>query len=397
MQTKYTNTDKLIIALTWLYLVSFNLFSMSGLATPLMLAITVLVLVNINFKMEIFTFHLITMQFCLFCYASAFWAMNGRLSLAVGSAIFQTLISLWIFYAYYQKLPDVRILFKIVQWSGYFVLIYAYFYYGVDNIVASEESSRIDTEFVNVNVLGTLAAMVMVIHAYFFLYEKRSLDIVMMFPALFIIGATQSRKALVVLVFGIIALYTVKQMRKSRKNLIPFVKILFFLAIFIIVLLALSKTGVFSGLTNRIEGLIASITGVGEEDSSAMVRKFYRQIGWIQFSRTPLAGIGMDNARILSNIAMDKSAYLHCNYAELAADGGVLGLFSYYIIFLYLLYKEMKYVKYDNMAVLVVVLILVRLISDWGAVSYYSKSTYFYLMIYYLHLNTMRKRYPNIK
>ena len=105
----------------------------------------------------------------------------------------------------------------------------------------------------------------------------------------------------------------------------------------------------------------------------------------------------MDNARILANIAMGKSAYLHCNYAELAADGGVLGLISYYIIYIYLLYKEMKYVKYDNSAVLVIVLVLVRLLTDWGAVSYYTKSTYFYIMIYYLHVNTMRKKYPRIK
>ena len=393
----YNNTDKLIIALTWFYLVAFNLFSMSGLATPLMFGITILVLVNINFKMEIFTFHLITMQFCLFCYLSAFWAMNGRLSIYVGSAIFQTLISLWIFYAYYQKLPDVRILFKIVQWSGYFILLYAYFYYGVENIVATEEGERLQSEFVNVNILGTLAATVIVIHGYFYLFEKRSADVLMMIPAVFIIGATQSRKALIIAVFGIMALYTVKQMRKNKNNLIPFAKMVFFFFVFVAALILISKTGLFAGITGRMEGLIASMTGEGDADSSALVRKFYRQIGWIQFSRTPLAGIGMDNARILANIAMGKSAYLHCNYAELAADGGVLGLISYYIIYIYLLYKEMKYVKYDNSAVLVIVLVLVRLLTDWGAVSYYTKSTYFYIMIYYLHVNSMRKKYPRIK
>ena len=94
---------------------------------------------------------------------------------------------------------------------------------------------------------------------------------------------------------------------------------------------------------------------------------------------------------------MGKSAYLHCNYAEMAADGGVLGLISYYIMFLYVLFKEIKFSKFDNSAVLVITLIIIRLISDWGSVSYYNKLTYFYLMIYYLHLNTMRKRYPQIK
>ena len=396
-QMTYTGTDKLIIALTWFYLVAFSLLSMTGWATPLMFLITILVLVNINFKMEIFTFHLITMQFCLFCYISAFWAMNGRLSIAVGSAIFQTLISLWIFYAYYQKLPDVRILFKITMWSGYFVVMYTYFFYGVSDIVSSEETDRLNTEFLNVNVLGTMAALSMVMHFYFFLFEKKSADILMMIPAVFIIGATQSRKALISVILGILILYTLKQYRKNRNNLLPFIKIILFFIFFIALMFFLSKTGMFAGMTSRMEGLIASITGEGDADSSAIVRKFYRQIGWIQFSRTPLAGIGIANAPILTNIAMGKSAYLHCNYAEMAADGGVLGLISYYIMFLYVLFKEIKFSKFDNSAVLVITLIIIRLISDWGSVSYYNKLTYFYLMIYYLHLNTMRKRYPQIK
>ena len=122
-----------------------------------------------------------------------------------------------------------------------------------------------------------------------------------------------------------------------------------------------------------------------------------RQIGWIQFSRTPLLGVGMGCARILTEKAMDIDSYLHCNYAELAADGGAVGLISYYSIFIYALIKEFKYFRVDDMASLIITLIFIRLTTDWGAVSYYKKTTYFYVMIYYLHILYCQQKYKHVK
>ena len=66
-------------------------------------------------------------------------------------------------------------------------------------------------------------------------------------------------------------------------------------------------------------------------------------------------------------------------------------------MYLYVLAKEYKYLKYERLSALIFLWVMIKFVTDWGAVSYYSKINLFYLMIYYLHIDLMRKKYPNIK
>ncbi len=394
-----TEKDKIIQFSTFAFLVTFNVLSTTSFATPLMFLFTVIILVNINFKMDFYKYHLFVMQFCMFCYSSIFWARNGLITLNTSKAILQVIICMFIFYDYYKKFNDIHVLLKIYMWSSYVVVFVTYAYYGPSAFIESMEDARLDSSFANVNYIAMVASTVLVIHTYYVLYEKEPKwqFLLVGIPTLLVISATQSRKALVTFAVGVTLLYIIKYSMKGRGNLIPYIKIFTGLVIAIILVYLLSDTALFSGITHRMEGLIASITGEGEEDSSSYARRFYRQIGWIQFSRTPVLGIGINNAFMLTNIATGKNAYLHCNYAELAADGGSVGLFSYYIIFAYVFFKELKYVRKDTSAIIIIVWIINRLIYDWGAVTYTNKMTYFIIMIYYLHLSYMEKKYPSPK
>ena len=401
MQTsKYTRTEIFIFFLTWWFITSTVVLEHSGIGTYVLLGCSLLILVCSNLKLEIYIFHVMVLQFCLFCYATVFWAMNGRTSLEVSNVIFRYLLLIFILYSYYQKKKDITILFKIVMWAGYFITFYSYVVHGNSILVAAEgqETRRLIHSFANVNNIGMIVATSIIIHAYFYLFEKKTMTILFAIPALYVVAATQSRKALIMVVVGVGLLYVTKYLRNSKQpgDLRPYFKIIGFVSFFTLAILLLARYGPFEGLTARMEGLWASVTGEGEEDASSALRKMYRKIGWIQFGRTPLAGIGINNARILTGRALDKDAYLHNNYAELAADGGSLGLLSYYIMFLYPLFKEFKYIKRDSSALLVVIWIIIDFVNDWGIVSYFSVLTYFKLMIYYLHLNTMRRKYPSL-
>ena len=402
MQTrKYTSFEIFIFILTWCFLTSIVVLERSNYSTVVPMGLTLTVLVSTNFKLEIHLFHIMVLQFCLFCYATMFWALNGRSTLEISNFIMRLLLMLFVWYSYYQKQKDVTILFKLLMWAGYFIAAYAYLVHGNSIMTAAEgeEVNRLRGGFANVNTIGMIVATAIIIHAYFYLFEKKSRSILIAIPAVLIIAATQSRKALVMLVLGVILLYIAKYLRNSKQSgdLRPYLKIFGFLILFTVIIFLLARYGPFSGLNQRMEGLWASITGEGEEDASSALRKMYRKIGWIQFGRTPLAGIGMNNARILTGRALDKDAYLHNNYAELAADGGSLGLISYYIIFLIPFFKELKYIKREPSALLVTIWILIDFVNDWGTVSYCSFYTYFKLMIYYLHLNTMIIKYPQRK
>jgi len=139
-----------------------------------------------------------------------------------------------------------------------------------------------------------------------------------------------------------------------------------------------------------MDGLIASFTGEGHIDSSSALRAYYRFLGFAQLEESPFLGIGMGNARILALSATGHDCYLHCNYAELAANGGIIGLILYYWIYIPILRKEWKVRKLDYCAPLILFIVFIRLVMDYGAVTYYGKTTYFLLMVALLHINKLR-------
>ena len=180
--------------------------------------------------------------------------------------------------------------------------------------------------------------------------------------------------------------------------MLPIIKFLAAGVVIAILVESLAHTGLFSGASERVQGLIASITGEGEVDSSTSLREYYRQVGWDQFLKTPIAGIGINNSSVLlSMVGSDHITYLHCNYAELAACGGLLGLISYYSIHIYLMVNELKYIKIDKSAIFFVIWLFLMLTTDWGAVSYYTKRNLFNLMVFFLHIQQMRQRHPHIR
>lgn len=392
-----TNADKFVWLITFISFVSNFLFESGDMGSPIALACTLLILVSINFKFEVQIFHLMILQFTLFCYATAFWAMGYAYAIEKGNQLFFIFIQTTILYSYYKTLPTVDKLLEIAMYGGYFVVFVAFVFFGSGRFINLGANSARLMGFGNANTLGMMAATTIVINLYYFMVKKHKRLLLLAIPAIMVIAASQSRKAIFILVVGSLTLYFLKNIRGRKDNLIPVMKFFFFLAAGIALFVFLSKTGMFSGAMHRIDGLIASFTNEGDVDSSTSKREFMREIGWIQFSRTPLLGIGMGCARILTEKAMDLDCYLHCNYAELAADGGIVGIISYYIIFIYALIKEMKYFKVDTMSSLIITLIIIRLTTDWGAVSYYKKTTYFYVMIYYLHILYCQQKYKYLK
>ena len=397
-QTTYTSNDKFLWFVTFAFL-AFN--SIGGKAeggAAVLFVVTIIFLLCSNFRFQVRPYHLFVLQFTFFCYISAFWALNGRMAIAKGNTLFQILFCTSVFYSYYSKLRNVDLLLRLIMWAGYFMVFYSYLFYGIGNVASMEsDAERLSSEFANVNSIGMKAATVVIIHLYFCMYRKWERSILLAIPTIILVASTQSRKAIVILILGPLLLYYFKYLRQSRKSLVPFARLLLFVIVLIILVITMSQTGLFSGVTQRMTNLLNSFTGEGYVDSSTSTREFFRKIGWIQFTRTPMLGVGMGNARILAIRATGHDCYLHNNYAELAANGGTVGLISYYSIFLYVLYKEFKYYKVNSVACLFIVMILIRFVSDWGAVSYYSKTTYIYLMMWFIHLDKCKKWYPKRK
>ena len=61
-------------------------------------------------------------------------------------------------------------------------------------------------------------------------------------------------------------------------------------------------------------------------------------------------------------------------------------------MYAYIGIKLLKYRKLpDPFTALMITFLALVLILDYGAVSYYSKSTYFYLMVFFLHIRNLER------
>ena len=400
MLNQYSFRERATIIATFCLYVNFFVLDNTQAGAPIALGLALFVIGINNLKFNFAPYHLFFLIFTLYCYATTFWALNGYYTLTIANGLAQSLMVMSVFYAAFSPMENnVNTLIKTILAAGYVVIFYSYFFYGFDRILSmSEDSMRINNSFINVNVLGMMSALIMLFHIYLHLFEKHRKDIFMIIFAIIIIGATQSRKAIFMAIMGPLLLFWFKSRTGPRHNLLPIVRFII-IAFFILVLLdLLSNTGMFHGAYERFMGFVNSLTGEGEVDSSTSLRAYYRQVGWDQFMQTPLLGVGINNSPlILSRVGSAHRTYLHCNYAELAACGGIMGLLSYYSIHTYVLTKELKYVKKDPSAVLFLVWMILILATDWGSVSYYTKRTFFNFIVFFLHIQQMKQRHPEIK
>lgn len=101
----------------------------------------------------------------------------------------------------------------------------------------------------------------------------------------------------------------------------------------------------------RIENAINTVLGLDVSDTSALGRDYYKAIAFLMFIQKPLYGFGVDgfvcflrdNPLIMGRYLAP--VYSHCNYAELAADFGILGLIVWYLPVLTVLCRVAKYRK----------------------------------------------------
>lgn len=105
------------------------------------------------------------------------------------------------------------------MWGNFGIVYYAIYRYGwIDVVDSISSSSRISSTILNANTLGLGAAFAILISVYLLLYERKKLGLLFSIPAFIVLVASESRKALFVLVFGVVVLFTLKNV--DNKNII---------------------------------------------------------------------------------------------------------------------------------------------------------------------------------
>ncbi len=393
----YTKSDLAVWFLTYFWLISFIVLSKNISGFTVAAVTTALLLVLTDFKLNIGAFHKHVSAFYIICLLSVFWAMNYHLVIYRSTTILEVFICMCVFYDYYVRLDDYKILLKIIVYSGYTVVVYSYVFYGWDNMIAmAREGVRLGNEFANVNSICMIAAMSLIIDVYLSLFGKFRWSLLFAIPILLLISFTQSRKAMFMVFFAPMMMYLYKNSHNITKDLRPMLKIMGGLVIVGFIVSLFSDSNLFLGITNRIEAMFRGLQGSEDTDWSTYWRMQMIEVGMRYFKESPMLGVGIGNSLVIMSKEFGNSTYFHNNYVELLAGVGVIGTAIYYSIHLSLLRQLFYYRKYNSMSILFFLMICTSLFTDYGAVSYYSKSTYFYFMTYFAFVQQCKIKYGPI-
>lgn len=341
-------------------------------------------------------FYIFMLSFSGYCLFSALWSINPSDSVQNAITIAQILLCAAMLYLHYQRETDVRKLLTVIMWTGYIVSIYAILFYGLENIMDAASGGRLENDFSNVNSIGMTAAMACIIQVHQWLYKQNRWSAVFVLPCIAIIAACQSRKALLLLIVGVFAIYVIKN-RQNKDLLTNIVKIIFAIAVALALAVALYSLPIFSGVRERMDSLIAGMLGESGADGSTLLRQKMIALGWEWFLKHPFGGVGMGSAHILVGKYLGKDTYLHSNFIELLCSGGIAGFAVYYSMYVYLFFNLWKYRRADRRHFEIgFVWLAMMLILDYGMVSYPSKTQWFYLMVHFLNVKHLKAKYYQV-
>lgn len=398
------NLDKIINILMVLLLSSITVFTSYTWGRYILilciLCIMVISTLQNNFKYNIILskFLVILGTFVIYTFSSALWAERASDAIIKGKTLFEVLVMVFVIYnCYYYKENGVEDILNIIKISSYIVVIYSILFYGMDNLVkmvSAEE--RLQNSYANVNTIGMLAAIGVLIQIDQTLRNRKiEIPVILSIPSIFMIAATQSRKALVVLLLGSFMILVLHNI--DSKNFInSILKVSVALGIGVVAASLLLSLPMFSGIMERMLNLVLGLMENEGTGTSAIIRFRMIEIGWEQFLKTPIAGIGIGCSHLLGAREIGYDTYLHNNFIELLASGGIIGFSIYYSMYVVLLLDFWKYRKYKNSSYYICLVMMVMLLAmDYGMVSYSSKSRYIYLMLYFLEAEALKRNAKN--
>lgn len=397
--------EKLIWILTVALLSSITIFSNDTWGRyVLMFATTTLFCLDLflqrgKYRVYFHVFHIFMLTLISYTALSILWAIDIDDPITKLLTFTQIFICMWVLYNYYVRKNSIDELLSAVKWTGYIISVYSLYYYGFSNVLSMMNSGiRLDNDYANVNTIGMSAAYSIIIQIDEFLRNKKiSWESLFCIPAFIMVIATQSRKALLILLISI-AMLLILRNYNPRKVFINIIRMVASLIIFIGMLRFLSDLEMFAGINHRMEYLVAMLTGEGQIGASAMIRQKMIELGLEQFWQSPFFGIGIGCPHVIANQYLRFDAYLHNGFVEMLAAGGIIGFCIYYGAFVYLFLKMYKMKAVDNKnKILCFVLLTTLFFREYAMVSVYDKSTYFYFIMFFIFVKIIqREKFANL-
>lgn len=283
---------------------------------------------------------------------------------------------------------------KFLIIAGTCVSIYIPLKYGVSEYLRGMINGiRMGDKILQVNALGQCTAYSAVMAFAMILFYKKKWCIPCIIVMTFICLGTGSRQALLTIILGVFLIcffYFLLWKKDKLKSFIKFIStiiVMLFIGYIILKYVPYFETIYerFSGLVKVILGIQNSTEGVGVNG----IRNVLIKTGLNQFWEHPLFGIGFNNGQYAANETIGYVVYLHNNFVEVLCNGGIVGFCIYYSIYLSLIVKHIKKLKYQNPVVVIsLTLIFINLIGSMAGVFYFEKYFYGWLILWIVTANS---------
>lgn len=333
--------------------------------------------------------------FSAFCLVSSYWAENSQESIRIGFDLLEiTFATIILLFNYQNDDNSVNKLLEIVMYGSYIILFIVIINYGISGLISLFlAGSRLDVVGGNANQIGSQAFYSIIIHLYFLSQGEKRKTGGLLIIATLVLVVSQSRKMYLGFVLSVLLYYYFGSLARNdrQNNRLKFIGIIL---IGILGLFVISQIPAFSVIFERVSKMLETLTGKASTDSSTSVRMELTGIGMRLFHSSPWLGVGIGNPGLYAGSIFGRdSYYLHNNYVELLAGGGVVGTILFYSVYVVILYRYLKYRNFDDKQFnLCLTLLLIRLFFDYGAVSYSEKAVYVYMMILWLKSTNLKLR-----
>lgn len=389
--------DKLIWILTVLMLSSQIIYSKYSWSNLLLIIIGISIFAIDNLAhngsvIPLSMFQKIFGLFVIYGFMTSIWSISPIDSLSFSITILYVFVSISLIHPHYKRYNDIEALKSVIIWSSILLTIYSFYSFGLNGLIESSRSyhKRILDAFINVNTISMFCALSIVLQFEKFLNERK-LNFQLLFVPLevFLVACLQSRKALSIIVIGSILLLVLYNY-KSKHIFSSFLKIVISLLVIIMIFYFLLELEIFEGMNERFLGLLSMFFNKSNIDGSSQTRIALFNVGVDIWSQYPIQGIGIGCSHFLVNRYLGIDTYLHNNYIELLCNTGIIGLFIYYSLHLYILINLFKYRKNNIRKFnLGITWILITLLIDFGSVSYYERDNIFYLICQFINVQLL--------
>lgn len=356
-------------------------------------------------KIIIPSYCFVLLNFVAYNYASQMWAWYPSLVLGQVTSLAAGIIMCFIMVNYFMKTKSVGTILNVIAVAGIALSVYVVISYGglssfyerATTYSGSAEQARLGGEIDNQNTIGMTAAYSIIVLLYCAFYKKKRMCYLFSVIPFLVVAASGSRKALLIVIIGFIMLVYLKQ--NKEQGVVKVVKLLWWTIIIAVVMSVVLNLEIMSNVRERMDSLFNMFSDSGGKvDSSAMNRRRMIEVGFEQFKKTPLFGIGLGNAAALSLFRLGEFVYLHNDFIEMAVNSGIVGLVLYYSVMLTLLNKHIKLMKKceDSEIVVSFIILFIFLLMNVANVTYYGGiTTYVYLTLWISTVEIFERRGQN--